>query len=150
MADYINKCRTNYFHVKDPAAFREFMESAIDIEELWEEKDKDGNPVFGFSAYGFPTIPCKRTVEAPLEDNDFDEEYDDLDTDAFVSGIQSHLADDDALIFTEIGSEKMRYLVGCATVITKDASDSINLDDRAITLARKMLRNPKWQTKNEY
>ena len=64
--------------------------------------------------------------------------------------IQSHLADDDALIFTEIGSEKMRYLVGCATVITKDASDSINLDDGAITLARKMLRNPKWQTKNEY
>ena len=58
MADYINKCRTNYFHVKDPAAFREFMESAIDIEELWEEKDKDGNPVFGFSAYASPLLFC--------------------------------------------------------------------------------------------
>lgn len=29
MADYINKCRTNYFHVKDPAAFREFMDQGV-------------------------------------------------------------------------------------------------------------------------
>ena len=55
MANYNCTVRTNYFHVKDPEKFREFMNHVYGSEDsidLWEEKDSGGNPVFGFGVYG--------------------------------------------------------------------------------------------------
>ena len=53
MANYCCITRTNYFHVKDPDAFCEFMKRVIaeDSVDVWEEKDSDGSPVFGFFCY---------------------------------------------------------------------------------------------------
>ena len=50
MANYYAYIRTNYFRVKDEKKFREFMARVSGTEdrvELWEEKDKNGNTVFG-------------------------------------------------------------------------------------------------------
>lgn len=144
MADYKCHARTNYFHVKDPEAFRAFMARANDVDELWEEKDAKGMPVFGFSAYGFPTLNSYRELPDGTEEG---EEYDE---DAFIEGLQSHLAADDAFIYTEIGHEKLRYLVGHVTVITSTAVKGLDLEDFAFQTAKEMLDNDQWNTKNEY
>ena len=50
MANYYAYIRTNYFRVKDEKKFSEFMARVSGTEdrvELWEEKDKNGNTVFG-------------------------------------------------------------------------------------------------------
>ena len=55
MANYYAYIRTNYFRVKDEKKFREFMARVSGTEdrvELWEEKDKNGNTVFGFGTLG--------------------------------------------------------------------------------------------------
>ena len=55
MANYYGNTRTNYFHVKDEAAFREFMGKVVGDEDgidLWDdEKDDQGNTLFGFGLY---------------------------------------------------------------------------------------------------
>ena len=55
MANYYASIRTNYFRVKDEEEFRKFMAHVSGTEdrvELWEEKDKNGNTVFGFGTLG--------------------------------------------------------------------------------------------------
>ena len=79
--------------------------------------------------------------------NDEDES---ADIDLFYKKLQSVLEEDDAIIFTSIGHEKLRYLVGMIKVITKDDIQEINLENEAMELARKMLKNPEWNTENSY
>ena len=55
MANYQCAVRSNYFHVKDPELFRQFMArvyGANGTVELWEEKDANGQTVFAFGSYG--------------------------------------------------------------------------------------------------
>ena len=78
MANYCCTIRTNYFHVKNEKAFRDLMSRAYGSEdniELWEEKDNDGETVFGFGVYG------GIAGLADLDDEDIDEKnlYDLID-----------------------------------------------------------------------
>lgn len=57
---------------------------------------------------------------------------------------------DDALIFIEIGNEKLRYFDAYAVVVTKDKINASNLEQDAMALARKMLKNPDYTTSCEY
>ena len=55
MSNCICTVRSNYFHVKDPASFRDFMSRVYGSEDrisLWQEQDEEGRPVFGFGSYG--------------------------------------------------------------------------------------------------
>lgn len=55
MAEYVCTIRTNYFHVKDPDAFRAFMGrvyGTADFISFWQERDLSGRPVFGFGTHG--------------------------------------------------------------------------------------------------
>ena len=79
--------------------------------------------------------------------NDEDES---VDVESFYKKLQTVLEEDDAIIFTSIGHEKLRYLVGMIIVITKDDIQYINLEDKAMELARTMLKNPEWNTVNSY
>jgi len=113
MANYTCATRTNYFRVNDAENFKAFMARAYGTEDrvdLWEEKDKDGNTVYGFGTFG--SIAGLRAA------SDEDEE-DDCDYDAFVDGIQKFVAPDDAIIILESGHEKLRYVTGSALVIKK-------------------------------
>lgn len=143
MANYCCVTRTNYFHVKDPDAFREFMGRVVaeDSVDVWEEDDGKGNIVFGFGCYG--NIFGVNTEPNNDDDGEFDWEE-------FVHGLSKHVADDDAIIIMESGNEKMRYVVGSATVITKKDWEYMEIAPIAVQRASELLKNPNWRTKVDY
>ena len=169
MANYYGNTRTNYFHVKDEAAFREFMGKVVGDEDgidLWDdEKDDQGKTLFGFGLYGCIAgipVPVTNEDETKTEDTDTvsvsttdEEDTDDEDEsedtendyDAFVTGLQQHVADDDAILIFESGHEKLRYVGGGATVITAKEVRYIDLLDTACKTAAGMLQNDQWSTK---
>lgn len=150
MANYCCAVRTNYFHVKDPDAFKKFMKKVIACEgciSVWEEKDEAGKSVFGFGGYGsILGVPVHE--EECNEDDDYG--YDDCDFDKFVNGLSELVADDDAIIILESGNEKLRYVTGCALVITSKDSEYMEIDVLAAKRAAEMLKNPKWKTQVSY
>jgi len=151
MANYCCAVRTNYFHVKDPDKFRDFMKNVVSSEDsikVWERTDDVGNTVFGFGCYGsiLGVTVCADGVNA--DDSDCD--YDDYDFDEFVNGLADLVAEDDAIIILESGNEKLRYVTGCAIVITSTDSEYMEIDVLAAQQAAEMLNNPDWQTQLEY
>ena len=146
MANYYCHIRTNYFHVKDPDAFRKFMRCVYGTEdgiELWEEKDDDGNLVFGFGTNGGIFGFCDN-AEEDCPDTD------DTSYDLFIDGLQEHLCDDDAVIIMEAGHEKLNYVVGSATVVTKTDCVYLDISDLATEKAAELLGNPEWTTQCDY
>lgn len=146
MAEYICTTRTNYFHVKDPDAFRAFMGrvyGSMDSVSLWQDLDKDGKPVFGFGAHG--AISGLKNAEADNDDTLDESAYDEL-----IRGLQEHVAEDDAVILLEAGHEKLRYVTGSATILTCGDHAHIDLACAAAKKASEMLGNPDWQTKCDY
>lgn len=150
MANYESTVRTNYFHVKDTEKFRAVMRRVYGCEdtvELWEEKDKDGGPVFGFGVYGGISgiLPASDDKNENSDCCDPDDSYYD-----FLRVLQECVADDDAIIILESGNEKMRYVVGNATVITGKEIRCLSITDLAVEEASKMLGNPNWETVCRY
>lgn len=142
MANYCSTVRSNYFHVKDAESFKEMMSHVYGCEdtvELWEEKDKNGNSVFGFGVYG--GISGIRYS---------DDDDDDFSYDAFIDMLQKCVADDDAIIILESGNEKLRYVVGSAIIITSLDYKYVDITNVAMKEAKSMLNNPLWKTKCEY
>jgi len=145
MANYCCATRTNYFHVKDPVAFKEFMnrvcadEDAVDV---WEEKDENGDTVFGFGCYGSILGVEPDGVE---NNEDFDYDYEE-----FIQGLSECVADDDAVIVMESGNEKLRYLVGSALIVTSTDNDYYEIEAVAAKRASEMLNNPSWKTRTNY
>lgn len=145
MSNYICTIRTNYFHVKDPDAFRAFMGrvyGSTDFISFWQEKDLAGQPVFGFGTHG--AIGGLRNAAADENDDADESAYD-----AFICGLQDHVAEDDAVILLEAGYEKLRYVSGSATIITSNDQDYLNISVLAKNRAADMLGNPQWDTQCE-
>ena len=136
MANYYEMTRTNYFKITDSDKFKEICEEITSESGVeFDVTEKDGK------LYG-----CISS-ESIIMLNDEDES---VDIESFYKKLQTVLEEDDAIIFTSIGHEKLRYLVGMITVITKDDIQYINLEDKAMELARTMLKNPEWNTVNSY
>lgn len=136
MANYYEMTRTNYFKITDSDKFKEICEEITSESGVeFDVTEKDGK------LYG-----CISS-ESIIMLNDEDES---VDMESFYKKLQTVLEEDDAIIFTSIGHEKLRYLVGMITVITKDDIQYINLEDKAMELARTMLKNPEWNTVNSY
>lgn len=124
--------RTNYFHVRDPEAFLEFMNRVIcdeDQIEVWHRIDDDGEPIFGFGAYG--TILGIVDADGMIYEDDA---YDD-----FIAGLQDHVADDDAIIMMHSGFQQLRDVFGYADIITSTDTDYIDLQDMASDQAMSMI-----------
>lgn len=149
MANYTCTVRTNYFRVKDPDEFRSFMARVYGREDavtLWEEKSENGTPLFAFGSYGgIGGLRGSAENESEDEVQDDDEAYDE-----FIAGLQHHIADDDAVIILEAGHEKMRYVIGCAEIVTSEAHEGLDMTSLVISKAAAMLNDPKWITKCEY
>ena len=109
--------------------------------ELWEEKDADDNTVFGFGIYG---------GISGLRDSDDGDIDDDSSYDDFIDQLQASVADGDAIIILESGNEKMRYVIGAATIITSSDYEYMDITNLAVKQAAEMLHNPSWQTRCEY
>ena len=151
MANYESTMRTNYFKVKDEEKFKALMDtvSAVDM-HLFEDTTSDGAKLFGFGCYGcisgVPMDTDGNYVEVSVDNND---DYD-YDYDVFLVELQKHVAEDDAIIITEAGYEKLRYVNGSSIVITSKEIKYLDITNLAFIEAKKMLNNEKWETQTEY
>ena len=138
MANYYATIRTNYFAVTDEAKFREITDSCNSEDKLHVFESNDGSGKFGFGCYG-------NIYGIPAGEDD-----DENDLNSFYDALQAVMAVGDVIIITEIGYEKLRYLIACCTIITKDDIRGIDLRNKAIDLARDMLKNPDFTTEMDY
>ena len=142
MANYTCTIRTNYFRVKDADKFKTFMSDVYGTEdeiEVFEETDKDGVTRYGFGCCGQIRGVC------PTNEDGIFSEYA-----AFIEGLQELVAEDDAIIIFETGSDGLRYFTGTADVITTNGHKYLRIEDWATKVAAKMLNNPKFTTRVAY
>lgn len=104
MANYYATARSNYFHVKDEAAFRAWAESLC----LGVENDGKDSPLFMIypdsgNKDGWPT--WRDTDEGESCDVDL------------VAELAEHLVSDEVAILMECGAEKLRYCTGFAWAV---------------------------------
>ena len=148
MANYCGFTRTNYFKTTDPEKLRDIVERIVwtdgDLSFFAEEKG-----AYGFGAYS--SILGLRPAQGI--DNDPDDEdlnTEDFDSEEVYAALQEILAPDDAIIITEIGYEKLRYLTAYATIITCDEIKYINLETTALDVARELTGNLEFSTQMSY
>ncbi|WP_281693197.1 hypothetical protein [Agathobaculum desmolans] len=146
MAQYVCSVRTNYFSVKDESAFADFLahvKGDTEKVQVFSRENADGSKTFGFGCAGgiFGYVPDGADADE-LERNDA---YVD-----FLHGLQDHIGNGDAAIIFESGWEKLRYVVGNATVVTQRGTSFVCMQHEAIARAQKMLGNPDFATVCEY
>lgn len=136
MANYDCMTRTNYFRVTDEKWYKELFERLENPEgdKVYDfSKEENGTTWHGFGTYGEITYYDPNSKEM-------------TDMDTFFEEMTKILPDDDALILTEIGHEKLRYLSAYSTVVTHKGVEWLSLSDTSKELAGKILGNPKWTT----
>ena len=144
MANYMGFTRTNYFSVTDAEKLRDIVGRII-----WDNSGsflEEGYGGYAFGCYG--SIDGLR--ESPKEDCDSEDCDDNYNADDVYEALQEIVAPGDAIIITEVGYEKLRYLVGDAVVITRDAIEYINLRSAAKAAACNLLNNPQFDTQMAY
>lgn len=138
MANYMGFTRTNCFRVTDAERLKEIVDKII-----WDEDGlgffNEENGEFSFGAYG---SICGLST---------DNEDDAFESDVVYHALQDIVASDSAIIITEIGYEKLRYLVGYAIVITKNGIEHVDIWDEADVKARDLLgADYKGRSRNSY
>ena len=151
MANTNAKTRTNYFKVTDIEGFKQFL-ATVSTDDYVETSLNETGDKISFDVDGFIYGVTPQKDDEYDDDDDYEDEDDDIesDYDAFISGIQQFLAEDDACIISTIEWEKMRFVDGFCNIITKNDFKSICLSDTAIETTRKMLGNASWTTQNDY
>ena len=143
MANYTCAVRTNYFHIRKSAdEFAEFIGHVMGCEDdvqLWV-KNADGEKTYGFGCYG----GIIGVAYEDAEDYDYGEAWD-----CFVKGLQEFVADDDAILIMESGNEKLRYVSGLVTIITREDCETIDMVGSAVDRARELL-GYSWNTHCAY
>lgn len=131
MASCVCAIRTNYFRVTEEEKFRNLIDEFLSGScEVFTRTDVNSNKLVGFGS--------DENINWPEDDT------------GFVSGLQECLAEDDSIIVLEVGHEKLRYLIGAATIITRSSIETIDLTSLAISKAAEMLGNPDYTTCCEY
>lgn len=138
MTNYISSCRSNYFEVKDAQAFKKEMESVPEV-----EVEMSGT---------WPNVFCLFVVHhdgAGWPVYKYNEVTDKWDEFNIFNTVARHLVDGEVAVFMEVGSEKLRYLIGYALAINnklesreislydiyKIAQDELADNGRTVTLA---------------
>ena len=123
MANYTSVCRTNYFQVKDERKFEAWAASTLQLRV--EKRKLDGAvQVALFADDGWPdTRENDYGDRVPL---DMEEE------------LRAHLEEGEVVVMLEVGSERNRYLIGGAVVISQDGVESLDLEEEAMRIAKKM------------
>ncbi len=107
MANYYGSARSNYFHVKDEAAFEKDMGELIGIDVRKHTNDASLFCILGDDADGY-------NWNVLVIDDEDSGDYESVDLPAEVA---KHLPDNEVAVFIEAGSEKLRYIFGNATAI---------------------------------
>jgi hypothetical protein len=115
MANWCGMSRSNYFRVKDEAAFRTWAE-AIELAVLCDNQGRVGF----YSNTDDGGLPSFRHTD----DEEGSEEVD------LVAELAKHLIDGEIAVFMTIGHEKARYMSGSAVALNSEATHvSIDLSD---------------------
>lgn len=141
--------RTNYFKVKDAGVFKEFMHHIITDDEdvdIWSETGEDGQARYAFGCYG-SIIGYRESINEFVDEADDGEE---ADFNAFIAGLQKHVAEDDAIILMESGNLYKRSVYGYVNIITSSQHFEESLVNIGVSTARQFLNNPKWETQHNY
>lgn len=121
MSNYYESARTNYFHVKDEAAFRAFIDTVPGAQLYGPEKSIDAKKDGSF---------CVLFPDDGVPNSRYNEETDDYDDMDFMEELAPHLADYSVAVLTAAGAEKLRYVNGYAIAVdSKGKQVSINLQD---------------------
>lgn len=150
MANYYGMTRSNYFRVTDPERLEKIIAATCmdeDSLELWTRESENG-PLYAFGGYG-SIYGLKPSFNHETDDGSEDDNND-PDFDIFEAELQRIVAPNDAIIITEIGYEKLRYLTAYSIIITAKDSDCAELRDDSIRIAQKLLGNRDWITQMEY
>ena len=119
MADYYAQTRSNYFKVKDEAAFREWAESRE--LKVWQRDEGER---------GYFAIHSTDVDEKGWHRADYDEEMEDFREVDFEPELSEHLQDGSVAVLMEVGAESLRYLNGIATAVnSKGETESVDLRD---------------------
>ena len=109
MAQYVATTRSNYFLVRDRAAFEAWCRNR-DF-KFWKQQADDKTIRYAMTADTGDCVGWSRFGN-PEEDEDMIDC--EIDIPAELAG---HLADGETAILLEIGSEKLRYLAGTALAV---------------------------------
>lgn len=127
--------RTNYFHVKDANAFKEFMNRVYGENEIHIFKKDD---MYGFGCYG----GISGVMNSENKENDECEpSYNE-----FINGLQKHVSDNDAIIIMQIAHKELIYVIGGIYVVTSINIKFMDTTSMAIDIARELLNNENYST----
>jgi hypothetical protein len=122
MANYYATARSNYFRVKDGTVFEAWCRT-LDL-EFWTKHYEDVGDCYAISA------DTGGSGAWPDYDSEHDREFD------LTAELAKHLDPRDIAVLMEVGSEKLRYLIGVAIAVHHSGrAIRIDLDeiyDRAI------------------
>lgn len=149
MANYCGFTRTNYFRVTDAERLKKIIGSARlgeDTLELFERKTDD-EVYYGFGCYDSIEGLCPNWERA----DEYDEPEDDEPSfELFEAELRKILHPSDAIVITEVGYEKLRYLTAYSCIITVNGFATVSLKDASIQKTQELLCNPRWDTVMEY
>jgi hypothetical protein len=116
MANYYESARTNYFRVKDVAAFIAFIETVPGCEH--------------HASFNNPDQFCVLFTDETVPNSRYNEETQDYDEFDFMDELAPHLADGSIAVLQASGHEKLRYITGYAIAIDNTGkSVSVNIDN---------------------
>lgn len=108
MEEYFGTARTNYFRVTNEERYQELFKHLAPEDEVRDfTKEQDGVIYHGFGTY--------RVIDYKLDLEDEESEY---DFDYFLQELQKILPEDEAFVYQELGHERLRFVDGCAFVVT--------------------------------
>jgi hypothetical protein len=126
MANYYATARSNYFRIKDKAAFMDWCVTRH--LDWWEKASEPG--LYALSPYsesGWPTY-------------DYNEENDDETEVDLAAELATHLAPSEVAVLMEVGNEKLRYVTGYAVAVNAQGKTvRVHLDDIYDRAAQLML-----------
>ena len=137
MANYYGFSRSSYFKVKDEEAYSKlFSRLCVDsccagLVYDFTRTDENGETLHGFGCYGsfdaYDVDPKEFTEDSEEHKYFFDQWCDDL---------SKIITEDSACLITEVGYEKLRYLIAYSTLITSHGVESFDLENIALKRAK--------------
>ncbi len=124
MANHYATARSNYFAVKDEAAFREWA-GLMGLAVL--EPDHRAKTAGGIRRFGI--APGNSGDNGSWPDSTYDADADEVDEFDLTEELAPHLADGEVAVLMEVGNEALRYVTGTAIAVnSRGKTVSINLD----------------------
>lgn len=156
MANYYGDTRTNYFRVTDKDGYDKIIKSIVCNEDsihFWT-REIDGESYYAFGAHDdisgiCECEHCEEVAQGKVE-FDVDECLSELNYDKMCDLLQTVVHPEDAIIITSVGKEKLNYVCGYSTIITKNGIVHKDLWREAMEEAKNLLDNKDYNTTYSY